>query len=651
MGRDRRLRKASRGKSGGNEVAVDPSARARGRRRIAILMGLLTAVLLSASFAPHDGWFLAYVALVPWVLGLTLPPSRKWALFCGWFAGLIFWAGNLYWLWWITLVGYAAMVLYLSVYWLVAAAVIRASLRRNYPMWIVLPLVWVALEYARAYVISGFPWFFLGHSQYSRISLIQVADLTGQYGVSFFVAMVNGAIVDVVRAWRRGKTAPTRTIARIATGVGVTVLIGLAMILYGLLWRLREQTTAPGPVIGLVQGAFPTSLSGRGASPEKILTEHLQSSHKFIGKNCDLVVWGETVLPAGLNAEMLELDPGSLGSVDLRSLSRRMFGTEADSYSDESLRGALGRAIGLQTTQPSGFDMRSAALRVGDLSQRLKCPILAGSTTIHRNLDPINDDDRYVMRNSALWFDQEKRPSRIYSKNHLVPFGEYVPFKKSFLVLHRALRWFVPPVMAQLDPGRSRAPFELRSGPRTYRLVAPICYEGTFARLCRRMIVRDGKKQADILVNISNDGWFVHKYRGGSYRGTTEQAQHLVQYCFRAVENRVPVVRAVNTGISASIDSCGRIVSEVGLELEGYTKRTMVTGTLLLNGAEQNTAQYGTQYGPQILVDSRITVYSLIGDVFAITVSAAGIVLVGQLVRRRKEKSSEEFPMQNREEQ
>ena len=86
-------------------------------------------------------------------------------------------------------------------------------------------------------------------------------------------------------------------------------------------------------------------------------------------------------------------------------------------------------------------------------------------------------------------------------------------------------------------------------------------------------------KAADILVNLSNDGWFVWKWGPWAGQSSAEHAQHLVQYCFRAIETRTPVVRAVNTGISALIDSSGRVVAEVG---RGNVRAAMLTGTLLL---------------------------------------------------------------------
>jgi len=627
--------KADRDALGGLPAGGRPGSKPAMRPRLgAGLLSLLSVILLSVSFTPFEGWFLAYVALVPWVMVFRLGAPRRWELFWGWFAGLVFWAANLYWLWWITLVGYAALVVYLSAYWLVAGLVVRAAMRRRLPIWVILPVVWVALEYARAYVISGFPWFFLAHSQYARTHLIQIADLTGQYGVSFFVAMVNGAVVDVLLSPLLSRRPRGRRLTgRAAIATGATAITGAALIGYGL-WRVGQSrhSTRPGPIIGIVQHAFPISLGGRLATAEKILADHIESSLDFTGKQCDLVIWPETMLPRGLNQQILKLDVSGLDSRDLRSLGLLVYGPKAEGLSDEILRGGLERWIHGAASEGG---LTAQARKMGALSGRLGCPILAGGSTIHHNLDPIDDRDRWLTRNSALWFDGTWRASVVYSKSHLVPFGEYVPFKRSIPALHRALRWFVPPVMEQLDPGRSFRPFELIRRGRTWRLASPICYEGTFARVCRRMVIRDGRKQVDILANLSNDGWFVYRRWGkGAFRGSAEHPQHLVQYCFRAVETRTPVVRAVNTGISASIDSNGRIVSELDLTLDDYKKRSMFSGRLLLDGAKGAADKPNVKHGPRVLVDGRVAVYSLVGDLFAIAVSASGALLAGWMVWR-----------------
>jgi len=619
------------------------------RRAAALLFCLASAGLLQMAFAPWDLWPLAYVALVPWVLGLVLAPSRRWGLFSAWLGSLVFWGAILYWLTWITMVGYFAGIAYLTLYWLVAAAILRAAVRRNQPMWIVLPLVWVALEFIRAsaqslYLGPTFPWFDLAHSQYRQTILIQIADITGIYGVSFIVAMANGLVVDIILAViaRRvhpadaaaGLKAPIVLVANqrrriivgsVAFGAALAAALG-----YGA-WQLSRDTRVEGPVIGIVQRAYPISLAGRNATQEQILDSHLEATRTFLDSSVrpDLVIWPETMLPVGLNRQMIDLDPNSLKGDYLRGLAAKFGGLEAwdaKLFDEAFLRSFLHRLLRDGTADPNGSfapSKRALAGRVLAMSGRLGCAILAGGTTIHRNGHPLFAKDEWLVRNSALWLDPNEPDAPIYSKRHLVPFSECVPFKDSWLGLHKLLRRFVPDVMEQLDPGPEITRFELSRPAGKWRVVSPICYEGTISPLCRRMVYQDGQKKADIMANLSNDGWFVCWW-GDARRASTEQAQHLSHYCFRAVENRVPVVRAVNTGVSASIDSNGRIVAEV----RHNGRNTMISGTLLLDSAHSGAIEYLAGHGPKVLVDHRASWYSLVGDAFALAVALAAAAWV-----------------------
>jgi len=589
--------------------------------------GALSVVLLSLSFPPFNLWPLAYFALVPWLVTLYSGRGRYRPLLFCWLVGLVFWLVNIYWLWWITLVGYFGAVVYLSLYWLAAGVVLRAALRRRWPMWITLPVVWVALEYARAYVISGFPWFYLAHSQWARTPLIQIADLTGVYGLSFFVAMVNGAVADlllVLVGRRLQPHLPAPRARRLIVAWPATALACAGLIVYGY-WRLAQAPTAKGPVIGLVQHSYPIALDRPRTPDKKVMADFVASSEKFIGAGADLVVWPETMLPSWLNPQALDLAPASLDSDDLRGLAASIFGLEAwnKKYSGGTILLNVAKALKLA-------DRRAYAEQIASLSRKLGCGILAGGITLRRNtLAPVDPTDWWVLANSAMLFDGSARASQIYSKVHLVPFGEYVPFKRTWPGLYHLLRSFVPAVMEQLEPGRRFTTFQWTSRGRRWRLASPICYEGAFARICRAMVVDAGRKRVDLLANMSNDGWFVHRWFGrGPYMASNEQSQHLVQYCFRAVENRVPVVRAVNTGITASIDSSGRIVAKLGTMVDGYRQCTMISGVLLLDGKLTAAGRYAPGHGPQVLVDDRLSVYSLVGDVFAMAASAVAVVLV-----------------------
>ena len=628
------------------------------------VLALASAGLLLLSFAPLNCWPLAYIALVPWMLVLVITPKRWWGLLWCSLSGVVFFGVAAYWVAIAEGVAYLALEPYLWLYFLVAAIALggkRGLLWHHVPAWVALPVIWVALEYARAYIFSGFPWFYLGHTQYRQIRLIQIVDLTGEYGVSFFVAMVNGAIVDVLR-WllrlhRNESVAQASQPVQLEKPCGARraaiAVLAVVVTLAGLLgygtWRLDQARTCthPGPVIGLVQLAFGISLDGSNDA-EKVFNDHLSMSENLAG-NCQLVLWPETMLPKGLNPEVIQADFAGMKSPELYCLTEKFMGPREkwDNIltDQDKVRIFLERVIrGVDSGggKLDGLSLQAQARRIGELSKKLGCPVLAGGAGVVRNSRPIDDHDLWITQNLSLWFDGDYRAVDQYAKVHLVPFGEYVPFKYSWQGLYNLLRWFVPPVMEQLEPGTKYNHFTLKvpgiepgvSGKspapsRTFRIATPICYEGAFARVCRAMVYQGGAKSVDILANMSNDGWFI---RNG--KGTTEQFQHLSLYVFRAIENRVPVVRAVNTGISASIDSCGRIVATI--------EPVMSAGTLLLDGKLRNDVQYADGHGPIVLVDDRLSGYDLSGDFFPAAIAVLAACLLARVWWKiRKSKSSD----------
>ena len=172
--------------------------------------------------------------------------------------------------------------------------------------------------------------------------------------------------------------------------------------------------------------------------------------------------------------------------------------------------------------------------------------------------------------NAAVLFDEGGGVSDIYNKTHLVPFGEFVPFEKYF----HSFRDYIDKPIGDFEKGTDYTLFNVKSlkssmtesGSRMrhtsfYKFGVLICFEDIFPYLARQF-VQDGAK---ILVNITNDAWFGR---------TAASRQHLQASVFRAVENRVPVVRAANTGISCFVDFSG----EINSILKVGEKETFVTG-------------------------------------------------------------------------
>jgi len=162
-------------------------------------------------------------------------------------------------------------------------------------------------------------------------------------------------------------------------------------------------------------------------------------------------------------------------------------------------------------------------------------PLLIGST------DTRADGESYRYYNSSMLFEPDGSAPAIYYKQHLAPFGEYDPTH----VL--PMRFLAPEGWCALTPGKESTIFRLKKHPDA-AFAALICFEDSFPALARKAV----RKGARLLINQTNDAWFD---------GSCGPKQHMAQYIFRCVENRVPGVRAANTGISCFIDRTGRVVS------------------------------------------------------------------------------------------
>jgi apolipoprotein N-acyltransferase len=235
--------------------------------------------------------------------------------------------------------------------------------------------------------------------------------------------------------------------------------------------------------------------------------------------------------------------------------------------------------------------------------------------------------------NSAFLYQPDGRQSnKQYSKIHLVPFGEFVPFRKSFPFLYNLLMKFTPyDYDYTLDPGSEYTIFEMTGGKgrelQVYKFSVMICYEDAVPAIARRFAIdKRGQKRLDWLVNISNDGWFV-RFKEGEVFPSTELPQHAAICVFRAVENRLAVLRSVNTGISCLIDTLGHIHN-------GF-----IAGTL----PHQAMARTGCAgwFADRVPIDKRVTFFSKYGQWldFCCAVCLVSLIIVpplGRFVRTKK---------------
>jgi len=587
---------------------------------------IASALLLTLAFPPAEISWLAHLALAPLLVTAVRARSGRDAFWAAFAAGLVFFGINLYWVQPITTAGYLALLPYVALYWAVGAWLVRRIVRATpVPIAVVAPVVWVALEFIRGWMISGLPWLLVGHTQYENLVLIQTADALGACGATALCLATSGLVADllvrplIVRsAARTGRATAeaeaTRRVSRTIVAAAAVVLVAWAgTVAYGV-WRLGQDTSRPGPVVVSVQTAVPQEikLKARLEQIEQLeealmreqmdLTDSALAAAKERGLKADLICWPETMVPGIMNRGFLQMD---LGARMKDEAMRRVF-----AYLQKRSRLYWSRihAKARQTGAPILFGAHAV-----EIEGAVRLPGGGFAT-------------RGPRRNTAFLVSPDSRayaPDHTYAKAHLVPFGEYVPFKTSWPWLHDLLQVFTPyKYDHSLTPGaHDQAPFTLTFDGREARFQVAICYEDAMAYRIREMVrpTEDPERKAvDFIVNISNDGWFVKGWFADD--GTYELDQHLNLCVFRAVENRVAVVRSVNTGISAIISPTGRIqqVAETG-------------------GRRRNVTGYAIG---RLTLDSRVAPYTRIGDVFALACLAAtaGLVAASVVANRHRRK-------------
>ncbi|PYN17991.1 MAG: apolipoprotein N-acyltransferase [Candidatus Rokuibacteriota bacterium] len=193
-----------------------------------------------------------------------------------------------------------------------------------------------------------------------------------------------------------------------------------------------------------------------------------------------------------------------------------------------------------ETASPTVLRRDPGLLRtLAALSGELQTPLLIGSVDVLDGQPPRLSNAAFVVTERGI--------VGRYDKIHLVPFGEYVPLS-GVIGFVRGWAEFI----AELEPGTRAVVFT--GPPAPFGVV--ICYEGIFPDLFREFV----NNGARVMVNMTNDGWFGR---------TSGPEQHLTMYPFRAVEHRIAVVRAANTGVSAFIAPSGQIVRHLGLFQRG----------------------------------------------------------------------------------
>jgi apolipoprotein N-acyltransferase len=372
------------------------------------------------------------------------------------------------------------------------------------------------VELARAR-ITGFPWDLLGITQVDNPLLTRLAPYLGVYGISFVIAAVNALWLVRISLKARRYTWPALMVA-----------CGAIVLLYVVFLRrtvppIHEGTQATATLLqeNLEVGAAAASAGPPLTMGDKLRTFSELSLFPPAGESCN----GIPELPGTQCAGPVPAQQGadSGGARFLQPTDLIVWPEAPNDFLeiDPALRSAI-----------SSQEFHAA---VSSLARAADAPIIVGDIAFDADPDVKRGYDQY---NSADFVAPDGRIVGRYDKMHLVPFGEYVPYKKLFFFAGSLLQ-----DVGIFDPGKHRTMFTV--GGHSYGTF--ICYESVFGDEMRQY----ARMGADVLVNISDDGW---------YGDTSAAWEHLNMVRMRAIENRRWVLRATNTGVTAAIDPYGRVV-------------------------------------------------------------------------------------------
>lgn len=476
----------------------------------------VSAAGLFAAFPPFDQPVNAWTALAPLLLLIRLSTPRqaaKWTFACG----FLFWLATLSWFpaiiknngpWPLVLLGQAGLSLWCALFWalfaFLSASVWRrvpargtagASASRLAAVLLADPVLWMGCEFLRGWLFSGFAWNFLGVSQAENLPVLQVAAWFGVYGVSGAVMLVNGAVAGILQRiaeqlMRRFRPADALTGFQTPRTFPRMLESAVPFLAVVAVWCAGASRVRSGGAeetvklrVAVIQPNTPCIFTAGGDSV-RLQTERLLGQTRMAAAvHPSLVVWPESACWGFL--------PEDVGAV--RFLSE-----------------------GAETAN---------------------CPVLSGGTEAEADSEGTR---RYY--NAAFLAAPFTGLSGTYRKQHLVPFGEYIPGDKWIKPLQR-----LAPTGLSCTAGRDAAVMTIAGADgKPVRLGALICFEDTIPALSRAA-VRGG---ADALALLTNDAWFD---------GSCEPLQHQRQAVFRAVENGVPLIRSANSGVSCLVDGRGRV--------------------------------------------------------------------------------------------
>ncbi len=420
---------------------------------------------------------------------------------------------------------YIIFVFYLSLFWGFFSLVF-SKIHRSFPrlIFFLTPFLWISFEYILTHLLTGFPWELLGYSQFKNLALSQMASVTGVYGISGVIVLLQSMFLYSIRYRRK---AP------------FFITLAFVFFLHGLgFWALKKEPSKANSFKGsVIQGNVSSDIYWHKISIEEVKSlfeRHINLTNRAHAEGAQLIIWPEFTVPLCF----------SCNEVLYQDFKERLF----------------------------------------QFVQEKDTSILLGTNEI------VVTDSHTRYYNTALCLSPDLSITQYY-KMHLVPFGEYTPYKKIFFFIEKMTH-----AIGDITPGEK---FSLHNFKNS-KFGSPICYEIIFPNQVRKFV----KKGSNFLVTITNDGW---------YGKSSAPYQHFSMAVLRAIENRRYLLRAATTGVSGIIDPFGRILSQTEMMTETY-----LTG--------------------EIVPSRKLTIYTKYGDFipfFSLTFS--GLFLILTMIKRTHE--------------
>jgi apolipoprotein N-acyltransferase len=404
--------------------------------------------------------------------------------------------------------------------------------------------VWVALEMVRVRLLGGFPWNPLGASQYELIPLIQIASVTGVYGISFLVVWLSLSLFSAGRMMFR------RPAFRYAWQAEISLPLAVVALLFAVGFaRLKTPDASAATLrVTLVQPSIPQALIWDPNENSNRFQQLLDLSERALAPALTNLL-GAPASRRPVESQNPELagETPALPETTPRSGERGASGTDLLIWPEAAVPEANAASF----------------IAITNLIRTHHVWLIFSADSVEWRPDAKTRDD-YDVFNAAFLFDPDGHFKSVYHKQKLVIFGEYIPLVRWLPFI----KWFTP-ITGSFAAGTHAVPFEMDIHPERRPPVrldtktaqraetmpgAPdrvktstlICFEDVFPELAREYVAED----TDFLVNLTNDGWF------GEGAAQWQQAAAAI---FRAVENGVPLVRCSNNGLTCWADANGRL--------------------------------------------------------------------------------------------